>query len=72
MAKRKLTTEQEKAEAAKAAPVDRKANEEAALAAIQEVLDRYNCELRARITIEGGSTETRVVIRSKDTAPAGE
>lgn len=72
MAKRKLTTEQEKAEAAKTASIDRKANEEAALAAIQEVLDRYNCELRARITIEGGSTETRVVIRSKDTAPAGE
>lgn len=72
MAKRKPTTEQAKAAATKPAAADRKANEEAALAAIQDVLDRYNCELRARITIEGGSTETRVVIRSKDTAPAGE
>lgn len=56
MAKKKLTSEQ--------------VNEEAAKAAIQEALDKYNCELRARVVLEGGSTETLVVVRSK--TPVGE
>lgn len=51
MAKRKLTPEQ--------------LAEEAARTEIQAILQRFSCELRARVVLGDGDTKTEIVIRSK-------